>query len=55
MLRHPVTLSATPASVRAAAAVPGADTEAVLAELGYDDGAIAALVADGAVALKPPG
>ncbi len=55
VLRHPVTLSATPASVRAAAAVPGADTEAVLAELGYDDGAIAALVADGAVALKPPG
>ncbi|HZQ87128.1 MAG TPA: CaiB/BaiF CoA-transferase family protein [Acidimicrobiales bacterium] len=55
VLRHPVTLSATPVSVRAAAAVPGADTAAVLAELGYDDDAVAALVAEGAVALRPPG
>jgi crotonobetainyl-CoA:carnitine CoA-transferase CaiB-like acyl-CoA transferase len=55
MIRHPVTFSATPASVRAAAAVPGADTAAVLKELGYDDDAVAALVAAGAVALGPPG
>jgi len=51
VLRHPVTLTGTPASVRAAAAVPGADTEAVLAELGYDEAAIAGLVAEGAVAV----
>jgi crotonobetainyl-CoA:carnitine CoA-transferase CaiB-like acyl-CoA transferase len=55
VLRHPVTLTATPASVRAAAAVPGADTEAVLEELGYDAATVAALVANGAVATGPPG
>jgi crotonobetainyl-CoA:carnitine CoA-transferase CaiB-like acyl-CoA transferase len=57
VLRHPVNLSDTPASVRAAAAVPGADTEAVLKELGYDQNAIAELVARGAVAMaaaRPP-
>lgn len=55
VLRHPVTLTATPTSVRRAAAVPGAHTAEVLRELGYDDAAVAALVAEGAVALAPPG
>jgi crotonobetainyl-CoA:carnitine CoA-transferase CaiB-like acyl-CoA transferase len=55
VLRHPVTLSDTPTAVRAAAAVPGTDTAAVLRELGYDDDEIAALVQGGAVALGPPG
>ncbi len=50
VLRHPVHLSATPTSVRAAAAVPGSDTLAVLRELGYDPAAIAALLEAGAVA-----
>jgi len=50
VLRHPVHLSATPTSVRAAAAVPGSDTLAVLRELGYDPAAIAALLEVGAVA-----
>jgi crotonobetainyl-CoA:carnitine CoA-transferase CaiB-like acyl-CoA transferase len=50
VLRHPVTLTETPASVRAAAAVPGADSAAVLAELGYGPREIAALLESGAVA-----
>jgi len=50
-----VTLTDTPTSVRQAAAVPGADTAAVLHELGYDDGAVAALVREGSVALGVPG
>jgi len=48
VLRHPVTLTETPATVRRAAAVPGADTAAVLGELGYGDDAIAAMFATGA-------
>jgi crotonobetainyl-CoA:carnitine CoA-transferase CaiB-like acyl-CoA transferase len=50
LLRLPLTFSATPATVRAAAPVPGADTRAVLTELGYADADVDALVADGAVA-----
>ncbi len=50
VLRHPVTFTDTPASVRAAAAVPGRDTAAVLAELGYESPDIAALLESGAVA-----
>ena len=50
VLRHPVTLTDTPTAVRAAAAVPGADTAAVLAELGYGPDEVAALFGSGAVA-----
>jgi crotonobetainyl-CoA:carnitine CoA-transferase CaiB-like acyl-CoA transferase len=44
-----VKLSATPGRIRSAASAPGADTEAVLAELGYDAAAIAAMRGAGAV------
>jgi crotonobetainyl-CoA:carnitine CoA-transferase CaiB-like acyl-CoA transferase len=50
VLRLPLTFSETPASVRAAAPVPGADTRAVLTELGYTDTDVDTLVAAGAVA-----
>ena len=50
VLRHPVNLTETPTAVRRAASVPGADTEAVLAELGYDAEAIASLLASGTAA-----
>jgi crotonobetainyl-CoA:carnitine CoA-transferase CaiB-like acyl-CoA transferase len=50
VLRHPVNLTDTPSSVRAAAAVPGSDTASVLASLGYDRSTIAALLESGAVA-----
>jgi crotonobetainyl-CoA:carnitine CoA-transferase CaiB-like acyl-CoA transferase len=50
VLRHPVNLTDTPTSVRAAASVPGSDTASVLAELGYDTPTIAALLESGAVA-----
>jgi crotonobetainyl-CoA:carnitine CoA-transferase CaiB-like acyl-CoA transferase len=50
VLRHPVNLTDTPTSVRAAASVPGSDTGSVLAELGYDAPTIAALLEAGAVA-----
>ncbi|HWW46132.1 MAG TPA: CaiB/BaiF CoA-transferase family protein [Acidimicrobiia bacterium] len=50
VLRHPVNLTDTPTSVRAAASVPGSDTASVLAELGYDAPTIAALLEAGAVA-----
>jgi crotonobetainyl-CoA:carnitine CoA-transferase CaiB-like acyl-CoA transferase len=50
VLRHPVNLTDTPTSVRTAASVPGSDTGSVLAELGYDAPAIAALLESGAVA-----
>jgi crotonobetainyl-CoA:carnitine CoA-transferase CaiB-like acyl-CoA transferase len=55
LVRHPVGFSETPASIRAAAPVPGADTESVLAELGYVAAEVDALVADGAVALESSG
>ena len=49
VLRYPVTLDATPATVRTGPPAPGTHTVDVLRELGYDDDAIAALVHDGAV------
>jgi crotonobetainyl-CoA:carnitine CoA-transferase CaiB-like acyl-CoA transferase len=45
----PVRLHRTPAQVRAPAPLPGADTRAILAELGYDAAAIDALVTDGVI------
>ena len=45
----PLHLHRTPARVRTPAPLPGAHTREVLAELGYDEGGIAALVADGVV------
>jgi crotonobetainyl-CoA:carnitine CoA-transferase CaiB-like acyl-CoA transferase len=50
VLRYPVTLTDTPASVRGAAAVPGTDTTAVLTELGYGPDEIATMLESGAVA-----
>jgi crotonobetainyl-CoA:carnitine CoA-transferase CaiB-like acyl-CoA transferase len=50
LLRYPVTLTETPASIRAAPARPGGDTRTVLAELGYPDDVIAALFESGAAA-----
>jgi crotonobetainyl-CoA:carnitine CoA-transferase CaiB-like acyl-CoA transferase len=44
-----VKLSETPGRIRSAASAPGADTEAVLGELGYDAAAIEAMRAAGAV------
>jgi formyl-CoA transferase len=42
-LGNPVKLSRTPATVRSSAPDPGQDTDAILAELGYDRDAIASL------------
>jgi crotonobetainyl-CoA:carnitine CoA-transferase CaiB-like acyl-CoA transferase len=50
VLRYPVTLSATPTSIRRGPPSPGIDTRAVLREVGYDDAAVDALVASGAAA-----
>ncbi|GMU77325.1 MAG: CoA transferase [Acidimicrobiia bacterium] len=48
LLRYPVTLTDTPASIRSGPPRTGADTRAVLTELGYGDAAIDALLAAGA-------
>jgi formyl-CoA transferase/CoA:oxalate CoA-transferase len=45
----PFELSATPASIRTAPPLLGEQTDAILAELGYDGAAIAALRAAGVV------
>lgn len=45
----PVRLSRTPARVRTPAPLPGAHTREILAELGYDEDATDALLADGVV------
>jgi crotonobetainyl-CoA:carnitine CoA-transferase CaiB-like acyl-CoA transferase len=50
VLRHPVTFTETPASVRSPAPSPGADTREVLAELGIGEERMAELVAGGVVA-----
>ncbi len=50
VVRHPVGLSETPASVRRAAPAPGGDTRAVLRELGYSQARIEALLEQGATA-----
>jgi len=50
LLRYPVTLTATPASIRSGPPRSGGDTRAVLAELGYAPAAIDALLDAGAAA-----
>ena len=55
VLRFPVTLSDTPASVRSGPPLAGADTRDVLGELGYDDAAIDAMLDDGFVQTAPGG
>ena len=55
VLRFPVTLTDTPASVRSGPPLPGAHTREVLRELGYDDSAIAAMLEGGRVATAPEG
>jgi crotonobetainyl-CoA:carnitine CoA-transferase CaiB-like acyl-CoA transferase len=57
LLRYPVTLTETPASIRSGPPRSGGDTRAVLRELGYVDTAIDALIASGAAAESavPPG
>lgn len=49
IVRSPVNLSETPPSVRTAAPLPGADTEAILAEHGFSPNEIAALIEAGVV------
>lgn len=49
LVRLPITFSETPASIRGAAPIPGADTRAVLMESGFDDSEIDALEKSGAV------
>ncbi|MFA5883419.1 MAG: CaiB/BaiF CoA-transferase family protein [Acidimicrobiia bacterium] len=57
LLRYPVTLTETPASIRSGPPRSGGDTRAVLAELGYAAAAIDALVESGAAGAEaaPPG
>jgi crotonobetainyl-CoA:carnitine CoA-transferase CaiB-like acyl-CoA transferase len=55
VLRFPVTLTATPASVRSGPPRPGAHTREVMQELGYDDSSIDAMVDAGAVGLTVDG
>jgi crotonobetainyl-CoA:carnitine CoA-transferase CaiB-like acyl-CoA transferase len=50
LLRHPVTLTDTPTTIRTGPPRPGADTRAVLAEAGFTDAAVDALLAGGAAA-----
>lgn len=54
VLRHPVTLTGTPTSVRTGPPAPGTHTRDVLRELGYAEDAIEALLASG-VASGPGG
>jgi crotonobetainyl-CoA:carnitine CoA-transferase CaiB-like acyl-CoA transferase len=50
VLRHPASMSLTPTAVQGGPPSPGEHTRAVLAEAGYDDAAIDALIASGAAA-----
>jgi crotonobetainyl-CoA:carnitine CoA-transferase CaiB-like acyl-CoA transferase len=50
LLRLPLHFSSTPASIRSAAPIPGADTREILAECGYGDEEIEDLVRCGAAA-----
>src|SRR5690606_36785816 len=50
VLRYPVTLSATPASVRRGPPTAGIETRAVLRDIGYDDHAIDEMIDAGAAA-----
>ena len=50
VLRHPVTLTETPTSIRSGVAAGGAHTREVLAEAGYDAATVEALLASGAAA-----
>ena len=50
LVRHPLTLSQTPASIRSAAPVPGANSRAILGDCGYSPEEIDSLIASGAVA-----
>jgi len=52
LLRHPLSFSETPAGIRRAAAVAGADTREVLAECGYSDAEIDSLIEAEAVATE---
>ena len=54
-LASPVSLSRTPAAVRPEVRAAGADTREVLAEIGYDAGAVEEAIAGGAVRVAPPG
>lgn len=51
-LRPPLTMSRTPAAIRRGAPQLGADTDAILRELGYDDVALARLIDSGAIAIS---
>lgn len=50
-LRPPIEMSATPASIRLGAPQLGADTTAILSELGYDEARLRALLDAGAVSI----
>jgi formyl-CoA transferase len=50
LLRLPLNFSSTPASIRSAAPIPGADTREILAECGYGEAEIEGLVRCGAAA-----
>jgi len=54
LLRNPLTLSETPASIRSAAPLPGANSVALLGECGYTSDEIDALLESGAVASERP-
>ena len=55
VLRFPVTLTDTPASVRSGPPLPGTHTRQVLGELGYDDATIDGMLEAGVVKMAPGG